>query len=90
MKTNEVLNNFRNVCEYILLLPFEEQMYEVNKIIKHHSKYNNPRKDEKRQNSTIRDLKDFKKDLIRFHLQELVDNPKLANNSKPLHELLSA
>lgn len=54
MKTNGVLNNFRNVCE-----PFVEPMYEVNKIIKHHSKYNNPRKDEKRQYSTIRDLKDF-------------------------------
>ena len=30
MRTNETLSNFRNVREYILLLPIQEQVEELN------------------------------------------------------------
>ena len=37
----------------------------------------------------INDIKKFKEDLIRYHLEELKDNPSLVFNSKPLYKLLS-
>lgn len=33
MKNNDALNNFNNVIEYTLLLPIDEQIYELDKII---------------------------------------------------------
>ena len=80
--------NFKNLSEYIVMLPFEEQMYEVNNVIKYHENYKHPRTDIKQKFGLITDLKKFKKDLIELYLQELIDNPKLAVNSKPLYELL--
>lgn len=43
MKINKVLDNFRNVKEYILLLPIQEQIKEINKMIECHTNYNHPR-----------------------------------------------
>ena len=37
MKNNDVLNNFKNVREYILLLPIQEQLNEINKMIDYHT-----------------------------------------------------
>ena len=36
MKNNNTSNNFNNVIEYILLLSIEEQINELNTIIKYH------------------------------------------------------
>ena len=43
MKINKVLDNFRNVKEYISLLPLQEQIKEINKMIEYHTNYNHPR-----------------------------------------------
>ena len=33
MKSNEVLINFKDISRYIIYLPFEEKMQEIDKII---------------------------------------------------------
>ena len=89
MKTDETLTNFKNLSEYIVMLPFEEKMYEINNVIKYHENYHHRRMNVKQKFRLISDTKKFKKDLRRLHLEELKDNPNLAMNSKPLLELLS-
>ena len=89
MKTNEVLTNFKDISRYIIYLPFEEQMHEINKIIEYLVKYKYPRINFYHKFAFINDIKMFKKDLIRLHLHELKDNPSLAVSSKPLYKLLS-
>ena len=89
MKTNKVLTNFKDISKYIIFLPFEEQMYEINKIIKYLVNFKYPRLSINHKFTLISDIKKFKEDLIRFHLQELKDNPKLAINNKSLHKLLN-
>ena len=89
MKTNEVLTNFKDISRYIIYLPFEEQMHEINKIIEYLVKYKYQRLNVYHKFTLINDIKDFKKDLIRYHLQKLRDNPSLAVNSMPLYKILS-
>ena len=89
MKTNEVLTNFKDISRYIIYLPFEEQIHEINKIIEYLVKYKYPRINFYHKFALINDIKKFKEDLIRLHLQELKDNPSLAISSKPLYKLLS-
>ena len=36
MKDDDALDNFKNVREYILLLPIHEQIREINRMIKCH------------------------------------------------------
>ena len=73
MKNNDALNNSNNVMEYILLLPIDEQIYELDKIIKYHENYHHPHANVKQKYAIINQIKDFKKDLIIYHLQELRD-----------------
>ena len=89
MKTNEVLTNFKDISRYIIYLPFEEQMHEINKIIEYLVKYRYPRINFYHKFAFINDIKKFKEDLIRLHLHELKDNPSLAVSSKPLYKSLS-
>ena len=89
MKTNEVLTNFKDISRYIIYLPFEEQMHEINKIIEYLVKYRYLRINFYHKFAFINDIKKFKEDLIRLHLHELKDNPSLAVSSKPLYKLLS-
>lgn len=88
MRTNETLSNFRNVREYILLLPIQEQVEELNKVIKYHTNYHQPRVESNSKYSIINQFKDFKESLIRYHLQKVVENPSLRKCTPPLHELL--
>ena len=89
MKLNEVQNNINNVREYILLLPINEQIYEINKILDYHVNYNHPKLQVKKKCSKINQIKDLKKSLIKYHLQQLKANLPLARNSVPLYKLLS-
>ena len=92
MKRNEVLTNFKDITRYIIYLQFEEQIHEINKIIEYLEylvKYKYQRVNVYHKFALINDIKKFKKDLIRLHLQKLKDNPSLAVNSKPLYKLLS-
>ena len=70
MKTNEVLTSFKNLSEYIVMLSFEEQIYEINNVIKYHENYHNPRINIKQKFRLINDIKKFKKDLIRLYLED--------------------
>ena len=70
MKTNEVLTSFKNLSEYIVMLPFEEQIYEINNVIKYHENYHNPGINIKQKFRLINDIKKFKKDLIRLYLED--------------------
>ena len=89
MKTNEVLTNFKDISRYIIYLPFEEQMHEINKIIEYLVKYRYLRINFYHKFAFINDIKKFKENLIRLHLHELKENPSLAVSSKPLYKLLS-
>ena len=89
MKSNEVLTNFKDIAKYILYLPFEEQMYEINRIINYLINYKYQRLNVHHKFTFINDIKDFRKDLIKYHLQKIRDNPIIANNSKPLYKILS-
>lgn len=73
MKNNNALNNFNNVMEYILLLPIDEQIYELDKIMKYHENYHHPHANVRQKYAIINQIKDLKKDLIIYHLQELRD-----------------
>ena len=63
-------------------------MYEINKIIEYLVKYKYQRLNVYHKFTLINNIKKFKEDLIRYHLQELKDNPYLAVNNKPLYKLL--
>ena len=89
MKSDVALNNFKNVKEYILLLPIHEQIKEIDKMIKCHSDYNHPRLQIKNKYALINQFKDFKKSVIIYHLQQLRDNPSISNTAPPLHEMLT-
>ena len=89
MKSDVALNNFKNVKEYILLLPIHEQIKEIDKMIKCHSDYNHPRLQIKNKYALINQFKDFKKSVIIYHLQQLRDNPSISNTVPPLHEMLT-
>ena len=90
MKTHEVLTNLKDITRYIIYLPFEEQIHEINKIIKYLVKYKYPRINACHKFALINDIKIFKEDLIRLHLEELKDNTSLVVSSKTLYKLLSA
>ena len=68
MKSNDELNNFENVREYILLLLIHEQIREIDRIIKYHSNYNHPRVQVKKKYALIRQFKDFKESLVQYYL----------------------
>ena len=89
MEINEVLTNFKDITRYIMYLPFEEQIRQINKTIEYLVKYKYPRINVCHKFSLINDIKKLKEDLIRLHLQELKDNPSLAVNSKPLCKILN-
>ena len=59
MKSNEVLTNFKDISRYILYLPFEEQMHEINKIIEYLVKYKYQRLNVYHKFTLINDIKDF-------------------------------
>ena len=84
MKTNEVLVNFKDISRYIIYLPFEEQIHEINKIIEYLVKYKYARINFYHKFALTNDIKKFKEDLLRLHMQELKDN-----SSKSLYKLLS-
>ena len=89
MKKNKILTNFKDITRYIIYLPIEEQIHKINKIIEYLVKYKYQRINVYHKFALINDIKKFKKDLIRLHVQELKDNPSLAFSSKPLYKLLS-
>ena len=74
----------------ILLLRTEEQIHWLDSIIDYHRYRKKDFIDAKKKYSTVRDYKDIKKDLIRYHLQELVKNLELAKNSTPLFKLIKS
>ena len=59
MKSNEVLTNFKDISRYIIYLPFEEQMYEINKIIDYFVKYKYQRLNVYHKFTLINEIKDF-------------------------------
>lgn len=90
MKINKVLDNFRNVKEYILLLPIQEQIKEINKMIECHTNYNHPRAQIKKKYTIINQCKDFKMSLTAYNLQQIHDNPTVVKYTPPLHVVLEA
>ena len=88
MKGNDALNNFKNVREYILLLPIHEQIREIDRMIKCHTEYNHPRVQVKEKYALIHQLKDFKELLVQYYLQQICDDPSIAKTMPPLHEIL--
>lgn len=62
-------------------------MCEINKIIEYLIKFKYQRLNVNHKFALISDIRKFKEDLIRLHLQELINDPKLAINSKPLCKL---
>ena len=60
MKGDAALNNLKNAKEYIILLPINEQIKEIDRMIKCHSDYNHPRVQVKKKYALIRQFKDFK------------------------------
>lgn len=58
-KVNDILSNFRNVKEYILLLPIREQIDEINKMIEYHMNYNHPRLNIRNKYMIVNHFKDF-------------------------------
>ena len=88
MKSNDELNNFENVREYILLLLIHEQIREIDRIIKYHSNYNHPRVQVKKKYALIRQFKDFKESLVQYYLQQIRDDPSIAKTMPPLHEIV--
>ena len=89
MKSDAALNNFKNVKEYILLLPIHEQIKEIDRMIKCHSDFNHPRVQIKKKYALINQFKDLKKSIIIYHLQQLLDNPSISKTIPPLHEMLT-
>ena len=89
MKSDAALNNFKNVKEYVLLLPIHEQIKEIDRMIKCHSDFNHPRVQIKKNYALIDQFKDFKKSIIIYHLQQLRDNPSISKTIPPLHEMLT-
>ena len=69
MKGGDALNNFKNVREYIFILPIHEQISEINRMIKCHTEYNDPRAQIKKKYALIHQFKDFKVSLIQYYLQ---------------------
>ena len=88
MKSNDELNNFENVREYILLHLIHEQIREIDRIIKYHSNYNHPRVQVKKKYALIRQFKDFKESLVQYYLQQIRDDPSIAKTMPPLHEIV--
>ena len=88
MKGDDALNNFKNVREYILLLPIYEQIREIDRMIKCHTEYNHPRVQVKKKYALIRQFKDFKESLVHYYLQQIRDDPSIAKTMPPLHEIL--
>ena len=88
MRNDEALNNFKNVKEYMLLLPIHEQIREIDRMIKCHTEYNHPRVQVKKKYALIRQFKDFKESLVQYYLQQIRDDPSIAKTMPPLHEIL--
>ena len=59
MKTDEALTNFKNLSEYTVMLPFEEQIYEIDNFIKYHENYHHSRRNIKQKFRLISDTKTF-------------------------------
>ena len=89
MKSDAALNNFKNVKEYILLLPIHEQIKEIDRMIKCHSDFNHPRVQIKKKYALINQFIDLKKSIIIYHLQQLLDNSSISKTIPPLHEMLT-
>ena len=89
MKGDAALNNFKNVKEYIILLPINEQIKKIDRMIKCHSDYNDPRVQIKKKYALMRQFKDFKECLIKYYLQQLRDDPSIAKAMPALHEMLA-
>ena len=88
MRNNDVLNNFKNVREYILLLPIQEQIKEINKVINYHTSYKYPFHEIKSKYAIMNQFKDFKKLLVRYHIQELCSNPLKFKDTLSLYTIL--
>lgn len=88
MRINKALDNFRNVREYIFLLPINEQISEIDKMIEYHSIYKHPRVSIKHKYALVNQFKDFKKALIQYHMQQLIENPLIIKNTQPLYQLI--
>ena len=89
MKGDAALNNLKNAKEYIILLPINEQIKEIDRMIKCHSDYNYPRVQVKKKYALIRKFKDFKESLIQYYLQQIRDDPSIAKSMPALHEMLA-
>ena len=76
-----------NVEEYILLLHIHEQIYETDKILDFHMNYNHPRLQVKKKCSEINQIKDLKKSLLQYYLEQSKANPSLAKIFVPLYKL---
>ena len=92
MPISEEITNFRNVKEYILLLPTTEQIIEVDKMLDYFTNYNHPRTIIKQKYTQIEQYKDFKRSIIAYHLQKLRDNPldESLRQIPPLYKLLKS
>ena len=88
MRNDEALNNFKNVKEYMLLLPIHEQIREIDRMIKCHTEYNHPRVEANKKYALIRQFKDFKESLVQYYLQQIRHDPSIAKTMPPLHEIL--
>ena len=88
MKGDDELNNFKNVREYILLLPIHEQIREIDRMIKCHTEYNHLRVQVKKKCALIQQFKDFKESLVQYYLQQIRDDSSIAKTMPSLHEIL--
>ena len=81
MKGDAALNNLKNAKEYIILLPINEQIKEIDRMIKCHSDYNHPRVQVKKKYAL--------KSLIKYYLQQIRDDTSIAKSMPALHETLA-
>lgn len=63
MKTINTLNSIKNVKEYIIIFPIQEQLIETNKLIEYHTNYNHARLQVNKKYATTNQLKDLRKSL---------------------------
>lgn len=75
------------MLKHIHLLPIQEQLAEVNKMIDYFSNYYHVWTNVKQQYAMIEQFKDFKCMIIAEHIEKLRDN-KYLKQSPPLYKLL--
>ena len=69
-----MLNHFKNVRQYLHLLPLHEQMAEINKMIDYYSNIKFLYSNQNKRFNKIKQLKEFKRLIIINHIARSIDD----------------